>query len=366
MIEPGAVIDDPALRPPVATAPPAVAPRADSAFKRRLRGWRAGLQRRFARLHYLLFSRAFDGEMRAVAHGRQRYFEQLAGSGGNQALLRRNVHRLEKGLIMRPFRAPFARDYIEETARAFAALASDPAAQSADLHWAADVLGSYFEAMAGQTGVISSARRLFDTALAQSLHELRATGTQVPYARGAEPAPLDIEALAALARRRRSVRWYCAEPVSRALVDRALEIALQSPSACNRQSFVFRCFDDPAQVRAVAKIPGGTKGYAEQLPAVAAVVGRLRAYPEERDRHVIYIDGALAAMSFMLALETVGLSSCAINWPDVAAHDARIAALLGLAPDERVIMLIGFGHADPGGLIPYSAKKPLNTMRHWN
>jgi len=102
------------------------------------------------------------------------------------------------------------------------------------------------------------------------------------------------------------------------------------------------------------------------LPAIGAVIGRLRAYPEERDRHVIYIDGALAAMSFMLALETVGLSSCAINWPDVAAHEEKIAKLLGLAPDERVVMLIGFGHADPDGKIPYSAKKPLASMRHWN
>jgi nitroreductase len=71
-------------------------------------------------------------------------------------------------------------------------------------------------------------------------------------------------------------------------------------------------------------------------------------------------------MSFMLALETVGLSSCAINWPDVAAHDERIAQLLGLEPDERVVMLIGFGRADPEGRIPYSAKKPLSTLRHWN
>jgi nitroreductase len=154
--------------------------------------------------------------------------------------------------------------------------------------------------------------------------------------------------------------------VPRELVDRALAAALQSPSACNRQSFVFRMFDEPRLVAAVASIPGGTKGYAQSLPAICAVVGRLRAYPEERDRHVIYIDGALAAMSFMLALETVGLSSCAINWPDVAAHDERIAKLLGLEADERVVMLIGFGHADPDGKIPYSAKKPLATMRQWN
>jgi nitroreductase len=332
-----------------------------------LRLWRARFSAQFARLYYLLFSHAFDREMRAVAQGRTLYFRQLASSGGNQALLRRNVHRLEKGLIMRPFRTPFARDYVLETARAFAALTAAHDAQYAeDLRWGADVLRSYFSAMGEQPGLIGEARLIFETALASGEMELRAPGGQVPYARGEAGTPIDYESFAALCRRRRSVRWYRDVPISRELVDRALDAAMQSPSACNRQSFAFRFFDDPAMVRAVAGIPAGTKGYGDSLPAIGVVIGRLRAYPEERDRHVIYIDGALAAMSFMLALETVGLSSCAINWPDVAVNDDRMRELLGLAPDERVVMLIGFGHADPQGLIPYSAKKPLAAVRQWN
>jgi nitroreductase len=362
MMNRNAVLDAPAALPATAARD---APRADNGLKRRLRRYRAWLQARFASLHYLLFSRAFDREMRAVAHGRMQYFRQLASNGGNQALLRRNVHRLEKGLIMRPFRAPFAREYITETARAFAALAADPQSEATDLRWGADVLRSYFNAMDGQGGAIADARAAFERALEEAAFDLR-VGGQVPYARGEAAAPIDYEAFAALCRRRRSVRWYRQQPVARELVERALDAALQSPSACNRQSFVFRFVDDPKLVAAVANIPGGTKGYAETLPAICAVVGRLRAYPEERDRHVIYIDGALAAMSFMLALETVSLSSCAINWPDVAANETRIAELLGLAPDERVVMLIGFGHADPEGMIPYSAKKPLATMCRWN
>jgi nitroreductase len=354
------------LEMPVPAARVHARPRADNGIKRRLRRYRAWFQARFAGVHYLLFSKAFDREMRAVAHGRMHYFRQLATSGGNQALLRRNVHRLEKGLIMRPFRVPFAREYIAETVSAFAALASDASAEPTDLRWGADVLRSYFSAMEGQGGEIGAARAAFERALDNAVTDLRAPGGQVPYARGDAPAPLEYGAFAALCRRRRSVRWYRQQAVSRELVDRALEAALQAPSACNRQSFAFRLFDDPQMVAAVAGIPGGTKGYADTLPAIGAVIGRLRAYPEERDRHVIYIDGALAAMSFMLALETVGLSSCAINWPDVAAHEQKIAKLLDLAPDERVVMLIGFGHADPDGKIPYSAKKPLASMRHWN
>jgi nitroreductase len=276
------------------------------------------------------------------------------------------VHRLEKGLIMRPFRVPFAKDYILETTRAFAYLARRRCAEdSEDLRWAADVLRTYFERAGAQRGVIEEAREIFQDALL-ALELASDGGAHVPYPRGDAPLPVTYEPFAALCQRRRSVRWYQPGPVPRELVDRALAAALQSPSACNRQSFQFRFFDDPQLISAIANIPGGTKGYADSLPGLAVVIGKLGSYPEPRDRHVIYIDGALASMSFMLALETLGLSSCAINWPDVASNERAIEQLLRLAPDERVILLIGFGVADPTGLIPFSAKKPLSVMRRWN
>ena len=50
---------------------------------------------------------------------------------------------------------------------------------------------------------------------------------------------------------------------------------------------------------------------------IIVIVGELDAYEYDRDRHLIYIDGSLAAMTFMLALETLGLSSCPINWSGV-------------------------------------------------
>lgn len=338
-----------------------------SSLRHRYRQYRAKVWSHLARVYYLVVSHAFDREMRAVAAGRARYYQEMATQGGNQAVLRRNVHRLEKGLIMRPFRAPFARDYILETAQAFASLVGGQGTGEADdVRWAADVLRSYFKAMGEQGGDIQEARVIYERALSAADEDLRVCAGQVPYPRGEAQAPLAYEQFQALCERRRSVRWYSDRPVPRELVDQALRAALQAPSACNRQSFNFRFFDDPQKVRAVANIPGGTKGYADTLPAIGAVIGRLRAYPEERDRHVIYIDGSLAAMSFMLALETVGLSSCAINWPDLAKNDDAIQRLLGLAPDERVIMLIGLGYADPQGLIPFSAKKSLNTVREWN
>ena len=71
-------------------------------------------------------------------------------------------------------------------------------------------------------------------------------------------------------------------------------------------------------------------------------------------------------MAFLLALEAQGLSSCCLNWPDLEPKERRMAKLLGLAADERVIMLIALGYPDPQGLVAYSQKRPLAELRSYN
>jgi len=99
---------------------------------------------------------------------------------------------------------------------------------------------------------------------------------------------------------------------------------------------------------------------------LCAVIGDLSAYYGERDRHGIYIDSSLSIMSFMYALETLGLSSCPLNWPDIETLERRAENLLELKRHERVIMFIAIGYPDPQGLVAYSQKKDLHSLRSFN
>ncbi|MFT5547949.1 MAG: nitroreductase [Rheinheimera aquimaris] len=92
------------------------------------------------------------------------------------------------------------------------------------------------------------------------------------------------------------------------------------------------------------------------------VVGDLSAYEAERDRHVIYIDAALASMQLMLALESLGLQSCPINWPDVEERERAMAQKLSLDYWQRPVMLLATGYAMPEGGVPYSQKKPAELL----
>jgi len=312
-----------------------------------------------ASLYYCLFSRAFDREHRAVLLGHLRYEHLRRRQGDNSALLRRNVHRLEKGLIMRPRRDTFAEDYIGETVRCYAGAARREISGEQQ-RWAGDVLGSYF-ASVGRTPRIEAAQAIYADARTSE------PGRRVPYPHSELPrCPIRYEQLLVLFQRRRSVRWYQQRPVPPELIEQAVRAAALAPSACNRQPFRFHVSRDAQRAAEMAQCAGGTGGFHHNLPCVIAVVGDLGAYPEARDRHVIYIDGALAAMQLMLAFETLGLSTCPINWPDIEAKERLLARKLGLAYHERTVMLLAVGYADPTGGIPYSDKKTERDLIVFN
>lgn len=344
-----------------------------------LRRWKRGAAARYlgwvassrsaSRLHYAVLARAFAREQHAVAYGRWKYEEDSGSPACSPFMLRRNIHRMEKGLIMRPRRSVFAADYVEETVSAYAArvegitAGGGAAAGIEDLQWASGVLSGYFEAAAGHPA-IESARARF-----RPLEGEETPGGRplAPFRRDlTSPSPVGCDDLLALAARRRSVRWFLPRPVPRELIDRAVRVAAESPSACNRQPFHFRIYDDPELVQQVAVLPPGARGFEHNFPAVVVVVGNLRAYFHEKDRHVIYIDGSLAAMSFILALESLGLSSCCINWPDLEPEERRMQELIGLEPDQRVVMVIAVGYPDPDALVPASGKKALDSLRSYN
>jgi nitroreductase len=320
----------------------------------------------WARVYYFYFNPSFGREQSAVLAGRACYEKTQGVYGDTAALVRRNVHRLEKGLLMRPRRVPFALDYLEETVQAFSRAASFKDWDPEEKRWASDVLAEYFRVHASRPETVSI-QALFEKSKRKNGDESSFSTPCIPYQRNLDsPLPVTLDQLKALAVRRRSVRWFQQKPVDRALVDHALEIGAQAPSACNRQPFIFRIFDHPDLVRKVVAIPFGTAGYRENIPVVAVVVGQQRHFFCERDRHLIYIDASLAVMGFLYGLEVQGLSSCCINWPDVPQLEEEMGRLLRLQPDERPIMLVAIGYPDPEGMVAASQKKSLNLLRSFN
>jgi len=327
--------------------------------------------RLFATVYTFFGFMTFNREQYAVLKARRNYYRNLKNkTRATHVELRRNIHRLEKGMTMQPRRPIFARDYVGETIGFYEDAITQEALSpgsidSSELLWAHDVLEKYFSISSSGNAMVDDARARFE--VLSEIEHSDSKQSKSPYkASDRTISSVEYDELLTLATQRRSIRWFKKKRVPRTLIDQALLVGRQSPTACNRLPYEFRIFDDPEMVKKVAGIPFGAGGYSHQVPAIAVVVGKLDSYFSPRDRHAIYIDSSLASMSFMLALETLGLSSTVINWPDFEPLEIKMQKTLGLETSERVVMLIAIGYADPNGGIPYSQKKNLETIRQYN
>lgn len=315
---------------------------------------------------YWLFAGGFSREHQAVLAGKLKYYESLKNPRINTSLLRRNIHRLEKGMLMRPRRLPFGLEYIEETVEAYVN-AVQANTEPTELAWAYDVLREYMEITPKHSRIDPLRPLITKNSYADTIANNDKIHRQIPYVREDIQFPnISYDELLKLAKFRRSVRWYLDKSVPRHMIEKAIEVASYSPTACNRQPYEFRIYDDSDLVSKIIKLPGGTTGWSKVIPALAVVIGKQRNYFGQHDRHCIYTDASLAIMSLVYALEVQGLSSCCINWPDIEEKEKQMQSLLALEQDERPIMLIAFGWPDTDGMVACSTKKPVNTLCKYN
>ncbi|MFT4929176.1 MAG: nitroreductase [Phenylobacterium sp.] len=345
--------------------------------------WFFSRTRWLSSFYYCFFSRHFAREHQSVLQGRLTYLssqgKQTQTNIPTNTLLRRNIHRIEKGLIMQPRKAVFALNYIADTVAAYGVASSNVDHDDQELKWARDVLSAYFTAVQRDllpTGLLLTfeAAKQADPAVQQSAEQSEKQSKEqskeqneeqdsIPYDFASKPqAQVSADDFLTLCTQRRSVRWFEQKAVPRDLLEQAVTMASLAPSACNRQPYQFYIADDDVLSQQLINTPGGTKGFGHNVPCTIVVTADLANYASERDRHLIYIDSTLASMQLMLALETLGLSSCPINWPDIEAKEQQMQRLLGLSASQRPVMLIAVGYGLAEGKIPFSHKKSAKQL----
>lgn len=315
-------------------------------------------------IYYSFISRSFDREHQAVLNGKINHISNIYKDKPNYYLLIRNIHRIEKGLLMRPRKEIFGKEYIKETMDSFEIVCQyNSHIYNDQIKWFHDVLEMYFS-VTGKDSIIDRESKRFSSIKKKLQLDKKNLKKYIPYRRVLNKKDgVSYDSLFNLSKQRKSVRWFTDQKVPREEIDKCIAIAAQAPSACNRQPFTFYVIDDKKTLNQVVELPMGTKGYAHNIPVFIVVVGNLNAYFDERDRHLIYIDSSLASMSFMLALETTGLSSCPINWPDIEKREKKLQKVLKLETYQRPIMCIAVGYPDPEGLVASSEKKSLDKLR---
>lgn len=154
-----------------------------------------------------------------------------------------------------------------------------------------------------------------------------------------------------LASSRQSDRAYDPDrPIEREKLERILQAASHSPSACNAQPWRFIVVDDPELKNKVADATSnrilGLNHFTKQAPVHILIVEEKVNLSSGfggwvKDKTFSMIDIGIAASHLCLAAEDEGLGSCILGW----FNEDKIRSLLEIPSNKRIVLDVILGYS---------------------
>lgn len=168
--------------------------------------------------------------------------------------------------------------------------------------------------------------------------------------------------LAAFFASRHSIRQFADEEVDMAVIELAVQMAMYTPSVCNRQTCKVHVFCRAEDKAKVLSYQNGNRGFGEQASKVLIVTSDLQGFASIGERNQCWIDGGMFSMSLVYALHSLGLGTCCLNWSVEKETDQGLRAAAGIGESEAVMMMIAVGHLPHQLRVAQSPRKDLSEV----
>lgn len=163
---------------------------------------------------------------------------------------------------------------------------------------------------------------------------------------------------------RHSVRDFADQPVDIDLLSRATELAIHTPSVCNRQSWMVRYLTSQPLIQSALRHQNGNAGM-QVVPALALITVDSRLFTGPTERNQGFIEGGLFAMSLGWAVHALGLDSVMLNLSISRQRMARLRAALDIPDHELVIMMMAIGQGRNGHRVARSPRRDVAEVMSW-
>jgi nitroreductase len=142
---------------------------------------------------------------------------------------------------------------------------------------------------------------------------------------------------------RSSIRNYSDEEIPLKCIIEALDIARNTPSACNRQCWRTYVFSDKVQINKILDFQGGNRGFGHLANKLIVIAAEIGVFTSVAERNEAFIDGGIYAMNLLYALHYHDVASCILNCSNTPEKDKRLRTLCQIKNSEVFIAMIACG-----------------------
>lgn len=161
---------------------------------------------------------------------------------------------------------------------------------------------------------------------------------------------------------RRSVRNYKNKKISEKDIEAAVNMALKSPTACNRQMVKIYYVSNEEKANEIIKIGQGFGGFELEGVNIFIVTFDINANYFIGERNQGWFNAGLVSMNFVNALHSLGIGTCFIQFGNTTKEEELVKRILNIPSSERIAVLISAGYYATESKIPYSPRKSINDI----
>ena len=269
-----------------------------------------------------------------------------------------DYHRLEKGMALPSPRHGFGRDVVVRLIRSVGRYESRYGAAEVT-SFARSALDGYRRFNEGKlTPEVESAIAQFLAAPVEAGERRGGVDTLTT----ATLFPFDSEFAQQFMRSRRSVRQFDGRPIPEEALQQAAHIAQQAPSVCNRQSARIFATNKREKMDELLKLQNGNRGFGDRLGAVIVVASDMRAFTSMGERNQCWVDGGIFAMSMALALHSMHIGACMLNWSVEPGRDRALRRCLGIGDHYAIITMMGAGYVPDNLVVAASPRRRTDDI----
>lgn len=176
-------------------------------------------------------------------------------------------------------------------------------------------------------------------------------------------SPLRFEQARSFFASRRSVRSFdpMRVPTDGELL-KAVALAQNTPSVCNRQPFRIHLYRDRRDIEAILQIQNGATGFSDIVPTLGVVTARRALFVGPDERNQRWVDGGLFAMTFVWACHALGLATCMLNFALPGVSSAKLRRVADIPEGEDIVVLVALGHPAQGARVARSQKRSVDDL----
>jgi nitroreductase len=174
--------------------------------------------------------------------------------------------------------------------------------------------------------------------------------------------PSDNCGFSEFSRSRRSVRHYSNKEVSLDVIKKAVAIAQNAPSSCNRQGTRVYVVSGKREIEKLLSIQRGNRGFGHLANKFIIVTGSLGYSFGRFERHLAYVDGGMYLMNLLYALHDRGVVACPLNSYFSHKDCAEFKTFFNIPDEEVLIGLISCGYATDSFKIAYSYRSSVDNI----